>query len=88
VVDLARVVEVMLDHGDDDEPAGLPRLSPARPARPQQLGVVGKGGDPTAQARTCNECSAISGRQAPSFACRSVFCSIVSGICHAMAAST
>ena len=32
VVDLARVIEIVLDHSHDEDPAGLSQLAPVRPA--------------------------------------------------------
>src|SRR5262252_3277228 len=42
VVDLARMVEIMLDHCHDD-PAGLLRLAPVRHPRAKQLGIIQRG---------------------------------------------
>jgi len=44
MVDLAGVIEVMLDHHRDD-PTRLLALAPVRQPRAQQLGVIVEGGD-------------------------------------------
>src|SRR6266480_1151881 len=47
VVDLARVVEIVLDHHRDD-PASLLQLAPVGQARAKQFGII-QGGDPLPQ---------------------------------------
>ena len=49
MVDFARVIEIVLDHGGD-EPAGLFELAPEVGAGVEEAGVV-EGGDALAQAR-------------------------------------